>query len=48
MKEHDHDHGHGHKGPRHHGGGRGHYHADMLSVEAAFERIISAFSPLGA
>ncbi len=40
------DHGHGHKGPRHHGGGRGHYHADMLSVEAAFERIISAFSPL--
>ena len=40
------DHGHGHKEPRHHGGERGHYHADMLSVEAAFERIISAFSPL--
>ena len=34
------DHGHG----RH----RGHYHADMLSVEEAFDRIISVFRPLDA
>ena len=39
------DHGHHQK----HKGGherRGHYHADMLSVEDAFERIIAAFRPL--
>ena len=34
------------KADRHDGGRRGHYHADMLSVEAAFERIIAAFRPL--
>lgn len=41
-----HHHNHGHKEGRHHGERRGHYHADMLSVEEAFERIIAAFSPL--
>ena len=44
MKDHVHD--HKHKGGRHHGERRGHHHADMLSVEAAFERIIAAFRPL--
>ena len=39
MKEHRH-------GKRHYGPRRGHYHADMLSVEEAFDRIIAAFSPL--
>ncbi len=39
MKEHRH-------GKRHHSPRRGHYHADMLSVEEAFDRIIAAFSPL--
>ena len=43
MREHGH---HGHKDASHHGGRRGHYHADMLSVEAAFERIIAAFQTL--
>ena len=40
------EHGHGHKGGHHHRERRGHYHADMLSVEEAFERIIAAFQPL--
>ena len=42
----DHGHHHKHKGGRHHGERRGHYHADMLSVEDAFERIIAAFRTL--
>ncbi len=42
----DQHHKHSHDKGRHHGGGRGHHHADMLSVEEAFDRIIAAFSPL--
>ena len=37
---HQQEHGHGHR-PR-----RGHHHADMLSVEEAFDRIMTYFSPL--
>ena len=42
----DQHHKHIHDKGRHHGGRRGHHHADMLSVEEAFDRIIAAFSSL--